>query len=172
VRGAIQQHLEAEGRSGTGLLTRDEIEGHATEAYRRARLAHALAYELPTPHALARRLSILVRTAQPPGGVMAARVGDAIVVAPMSRADRRELCGALFHEICHDLLKRTRHTHEDVIHLTLALVAPWETLRACAAAGELSAKALSTHYQPHAPLWLLQWRVGVAAELFGTVEVA
>lgn len=90
----------------------------------------------------------------------------------MSRRDSRELCGALFHEICHDLLDHTHHTHADTIGLTLALVAPWETLRACAAAGELSAEALAAHHQRHAPLWLLQWRVDVATELFGSVEVA
>lgn len=78
---------------------------------------------------------------------------------------------ALLHEGGHYLLRRARHTHADVIQLTLCLAAPWATVRAAVRAGALAPEALMLR-QRFAPQWLLEWRCEVIARAFNSFEVA
>lgn len=84
---------------------------------------------------------------------------------------KREHGGALLHEGGHYLLRRARHTHADVIQLTLCLAAPWATVRAAVRAGALAPEALMLR-QRFAPQWLLEWRCEVIARAFNSFEVA
>lgn len=170
VRGDIEEHLRAEGQAG-GLLSPDELEGYATEAYRAAGLAHTLEYELPSPLVLLGRLGLSVRAGHPPEGAHAVWQGTTIVVPTIHLAEQREHGGALLHEGGHYLLRRARHTHADVIQLTLCLAAPWATVRAAVRAGALAPEALMLR-QRFAPQWLLEWRCEVIARAFNSFEVA
>lgn len=168
--GHIEQHLRAELASNDGALDAGELEGIAFGAYASAGLSHLLEDELPPPAALALRLGLRVRAGDPPGGSPVVLVGSTIVHRAGLR--RRELGLGVLHETSHALFARSgaRHTHADVVALTLVLALPHAALRSARLAGELEPAALLER-QRYAPRWALVARVEQAIESLG-IEAA
>lgn len=155
--GRIDARVLGAALAGPRAVEPEAIEQAAEQVYERARLAHTLEGELPSPVDLLTRAGVVVVEDHLPDAVPVIALGARVVVRVGLDRTEAGLAVALAGAGAELARIGAPHTQGDAVALALALLLPRSTLATARDEGELSPEDLGA-YQPRAPVWALQLR--------------